>query len=170
MKRCDLCGKAEAKLKVSQLDKDGKTTQLAVCADCAQKRGLADAEKTKAGAAEVLAELKGRVDDTDQKIACPRCGMTFAEFKRLGRVGCAECYVAFHEQLEPVIRRIHGAAQHVGRSVREGRKGAHVKMNADRLKGALASAIKNEDYEKAAALRDQLRQAEAECGKDAAPQ
>jgi protein arginine kinase activator len=162
MKVCDICGKAEAKLKVSQLAKDGSKTELAVCAECAEKRGLAEVGKTKTGAADVLAELKRRVDDADGKLACPRCGMTFAEFKRLGRVGCAECYVAFHDQLEPVIRRIHGAAQHVGRATRDGRKGAHVRMNAERIKGALATAIKNEDYEKAAALRDQLRQAETE--------
>jgi protein arginine kinase activator len=158
MKQCDLCGKAEAKMKVSQLDKDGKMTELAICADCARKRGLSEVEKGKPGAAEILAELKARVEDADVKIVCRRCGMTYAEFKRLGRVGCADCYVAFHNQLLPLIRRIHGAGQHVGKSTKGGRKQAHERMNAERLKDALATAVKDEDYEKAAALRDQLRQ------------
>ena len=82
--------------------------------------------------------------------------MTFAEFKRLGRVGCAECYSAFHDQLQPLVRRIHGSAQHVGRTIHGGRKQAHVKVNVQKLRDALSRAIQQEDYERAAALRDQL--------------
>jgi protein arginine kinase activator len=88
--------------------------------------------------------------------------MSFAEFKRQARLGCAECYVSFHDELLPLIRRIHGAVQHVGRTASGGRKLAQVKMNVQKLREALTSAIKDEDYEKAAALRDQLRKAETE--------
>lgn len=162
MKQCDSCGKSEATLKVSQLDKDGKVTEIAVCAECARQRGFTDVEKLKSGVAEIIAELKTRVDEGDIKLVCRNCGFSYAEFKRQGRLGCAECYVSFHDELVPLVRRIHGAVQHVGRTASGGRKQAQVKMNVQRIREALSGAIQAEDYEKAAALRDQLKRAETE--------
>jgi len=162
MKKCDLCGKADATLKVNRLDKDGKVTEIAACAECARRQGFTEVEQLKPGYADIIAELKTRVDDSDAKLVCRSCGMSYAEFKRQGRLGCAECYVSFHDQLVPLIRRIHGAVQHVGRTASGGRKQAQVKMNLQRIREALSGAIKAEDYEKAAALRDQLKRAETE--------
>ncbi len=160
MKECDLCGKGEATMKVSQLDKDGKVTEITVCAECARQRGFTEVEKLKAGVAEIIAELKTRIDEGDSKLVCGNCGLSYAEFKQQGRLGCTECYVSFHDQLVPLIRRIHGAVQHVGRTASGGRKQAQVKMNVQKLRDALSGAIQEEDYEKAAALRDKLRRTE----------
>ncbi len=162
MKQCDLCGKNEATMKVSQFDKNGKVTEISVCTDCAHARGFTDVQKIKANVAEIIAELKNRVDEGDAKVVCRGCGMSYAEFKRQGRLGCAECYTAFHEQLLPLVRRIHGAVQHVGRTATGGRKQAQVKLNVQKLRDALTNAIKAEDYEKAAALRDQLKKTEGD--------
>jgi protein arginine kinase activator len=164
MKPCDLCGKPGADMKVSQLDKDGKVTELVVCSECARARGFSEVEKIKMDVAEILADLKSRVAEDDANIKCGRCGLTYAEFRRLGRVGCAECYTAFHEQMVPLVRRIHGAVQHVGRATHTGRKEAQVKMNAQKLREALSKAVEQEDYEKAAQLRDQLRTSDDETG------
>jgi protein arginine kinase activator len=90
--------------------------------------------------------------------------MTFAEFKRLGRVGCAECYSAFASQLEPLVRRIHGSCQHVGRGTQPGPKPAQEKVRLEQLRDALAAAVEQEDYEKAASLRDALARCEDESG------
>ena len=160
MKLCDLCGKVEATMKVSQLDKDGKVTEISVCAECARQRGFTEVGKLKAGVAEIIAELKTRVDEGDSKLICGNCGLSYAEFKQQGRLGCADCYVSFHDKLAPLIRRIHGAVQHVGRTASGGRKQAQVKMNVQKLRDALSGAIQDEDYEKAAALRDKLRRTE----------
>jgi len=160
MKACDLCGKGEATMKVSQLDKDGKVTEMSICAECARQRGFTEVEKLKANSAEIITELKTRIDEGDSKLVCPSCGLSYAEFKRQGRLGCADCYVSFHDQLVPLIRRIHDAVQHVGRTASGGRKQAQMKMNAQKLREALSGAIQDEDYEKAAALRDQLRKTE----------
>jgi protein arginine kinase activator len=162
MKVCDLCGKGEATMNVSQLDKDGKVTEISVCAECASQRGFTEVQQLKAGVAEIIAELKTRVDEADSKLVCQNCGLSYAEFKRQGRLGCADCYVSFHDELLPLIRRIHDAVQHVGRTASGGRKQAQVKMNIQKLREALSGAIQAEDYEKAAALRDQLKRTEEE--------
>jgi protein arginine kinase activator len=162
MKPCDLCSKNEATMKVSQLSKDGKVTEISVCAECARQRGFTEVQKIKASVAEVIADLKNRIDEGDARLICTNCGLSYAEFKRQGRLGCADCYVAFHDQLVPLVRRIHGAVQHVGRTATGGRKQAQVKLNVQKLRDALTHAIQAEDYEKAAALRDQLKRTETE--------
>ncbi|MBM3330463.1 hypothetical protein FJY68_01270 [candidate division WOR-3 bacterium] len=162
MKACDLCGKGEATMKVSQLDKEGKVTEITICPECARQRGFTEVEKLKANVAEIITELKNRIDEGDSKLICPNCGLSYAEFKRQARLGCAECYTSFHDQLVPLIRRIHDAVQHVGRTASGGRKQAQMKMNVQKLREALSGAIQDEDYEKAAALRDQLRKTEGE--------
>jgi len=160
MKKCDICGKFEAQMKVRQVDKDGKQSEVEVCVECARQRGFSEAEKVKIHVAEVLSEMKQDVKDDDRKVLCPSCGMSYADFKRLGRLGCAQCYDSFRERLEPLVRRLHGAVQHVGKSTTTGRKHAQERMNRQRLTEELDQAIKNEDYEKAAAVRDQMRRLE----------
>ncbi|MGQ9708610.1 MAG: UvrB/UvrC motif-containing protein [bacterium] len=164
MRRCDLCGKNQAALTVRQLDKEGRATELSICAECAKKRGLTSVEDLKKNAQELLEELRTRIDDNDKKVVCPGCGMSFAEFKRLGRLGCARCYETFAELLQPLIRRLHGSVQHIGKSPHQGRKRAQERLQVQRLRAELKAAIKEEDYERAALLRDLLRRAGDESG------
>lgn len=155
---CDLCGKNEGTIAVSQFDREGKMTEIVVCAECARKRGLTQTEGNKSGVAKLLDELKARPEKADAQAVCGRCGTTFADFKRQGRLGCADCYVAFQEELVPILRRLHSAVQHVGKTPTAGRKSAQERMNLERLRDELKKAIASEDYEKAAALRDRLKQ------------
>lgn len=163
-KTCDLCGKREAELKVSQVDKDGQTTEIEVCAECARRRGFSEIESIKHDVVQILAEMRKKVADEDAQLVCAACGMSFADFKRQGRIGCGGCYEAFGEKLVPLIRRIQGAAQHVGRSPRGGRKEAQLTVGVQRLGAELQSAIQAEDYERAARLRDALRKAQQDSG------
>lgn len=159
MRICDLCGKQAAALTVRQLDKDGKATELAICAECAQKRGFTSVEDLKQNAAEILKELKAKIGEKDKELVCPRCKMSFAEFKKVGRLGCAECYRTFSELLKPLIRRLQGSVQHVGKGPQQGRKRAQERLEIQRLRQELDQAIKDEDYERAATLRDRLKKA-----------
>lgn len=164
MKPCDICGKSEAVMKVRQLAKDGTASELEVCHACAQARGLVETREVRSDAGAVLADLREGVDASDEAARCPGCGASYADFKRKGQLGCAECYAAFRERLLTVVRRLHGAVQHIGKTPSAGRKQAQQQMSLLQLKDALASAVQSEDYEKAAALRDQLRRAEDETG------
>jgi protein arginine kinase activator len=164
MKPCDICGRNDAVMKVRQLAKDGTASEIEVCAACAQARGLVEAREIRSDATAVLADLRERVEESDEAAQCPACGLSFADFKRKGQLGCADCYAAFRERLLPIVRRLHGAVQHVGKTPSAGRKLAQQKLNLLQLKDALSVAVTTEDYEKAAALRDQLKRAEDETG------
>lgn len=159
-KKCDLCHKNDAVMKVRRVDKNGKASEIEVCAECASARGFTEGEKLKMDAAHVLAEMKSsKVGAEDKQLVCSRCGLTYARFKRSGRLGCAGCYESFKEKIEPLIRRLHNSVQHVGKTPSSGRTEAQRKLSAQRISTELSQAIQQEDYEKAARLRDQLKQA-----------
>ncbi len=93
---------------------------------------------------------------------CPRCGLTYGEFRRVGRLGCGTCYATFEAQLLPLLRRIHGSAEHTG-CVPSEISGDHLRRKEiARLKSELARAVAAEDYELAAELRDTIRARECE--------
>ena len=57
---------------------------------------------------------------------CPNCGMSFQDIRRLGKLGCSECYQVYAQELEASLRRIHGNSQHLGQNTAAGRgKGAN---------------------------------------------
>ncbi len=92
-------------------------------------------------------------------LKCESCGTSFDQITKSGRVGCALCYKTFAKQLEPALVRIHGRTKHIGKSLNEENKALGVvkedRINA--LKEELKTAIANEEYEKAAVIRDKIR-------------
>lgn len=102
---------------------------------------------------------------------CGGCGMTWDEFKAGGMLGCPRCYDDFESRLVPLIERAHeGASQHIGKAPTRQAAGdeeartralaAKVEERAQRvsaLRRLLDEAIKGEQYERAAQLRDELK-------------
>jgi len=85
--------------------------------------------------------------------------MHYSAFERTGRLGCAQCYHDFAEQLRPVLQRIHGNIQH------EGRKPAHWENTPEQpeeLRQKMEEAVADENFEDAAKYRDELRTLEAQ--------
>ncbi len=153
MRLCDFCGKNQAVVSVKRLDKEGRVVEVLICAECARKKGFSDVEKSPPDTSHL--PKTGRKDKVE--LVCSNCGMSWVEFKRQGRLGCAKCYTAFKEELPGLIRRLHGSVQHLGKSKSQGRKRAQEKLLVERLRAELTQAIAAEDYERAAALRDRLR-------------
>lgn len=98
--------------------------------------------------------------------SCPACGLTWAEFKQSGLLGCEHDYIAFEKELTSIIQRAHeGATHHVGKSPARRRgddPASKTRAELSRLRRELAKAVEAEDYERAARLRDQIRQLEHE--------
>ena len=111
---------------------------------------MADFDKPKSESVEVAAAVK-----------CPFCALTYADFKKIGRLGCGECYNAFKKYLSPLLKRIHGSIQHTGKSPLKSAKLPKKKTDAQELRSRLAKAIESEDFEEAARLRDQIRKMES---------
>jgi len=90
---------------------------------------------------------------------CNVCGMSFEDFRESGKLGCGNCYRVFRNRLAPILRRIHGNVEHKGKI--PGQPADNIIKEIQSLKAKLDDAILNEEYEKAAVLRDKIRELES---------
>jgi len=163
--KCETCGKI-ATVHLTEI-KNGKKIEKHLCEQCAaQSEGLST--KSHMPINELLTNFVmnhgGLATKPQESVACPHCGITWAEFRQSGLLGCEHDYPTFDKEMTPLLKRAHeDAAHHVGKvPTRRGSSGVPVKrtLDAARLRKELARAVETEDYERAAKLRDQIRQAE----------
>lgn len=100
--------------------------------------------------------------DAGRELACETCGMTYAEFRKRGLLGCPSCYEAFEAALMPLLSRAHeGADCHIGKVPRSAGATELRQQRLLQLRRELDQAVAAEKYEAAARLRDQVRQMES---------
>ena len=90
-------------------------------------------------------------------VACPKCTMTYEDFKASGKLGCATCYLSFARPVEALLKNVHGSTRHEGKYPQ--RSGAKIKQQlyVEELRANLKNAIAEENFEEAARLRDEIR-------------
>ncbi len=92
------------------------------------------------------------------ELKCPHCGFTQADFKKAGRLGCSECYTAFAEGLEGLLKSMHKGPKHVGKVPQSLRQIHDFAERVKSLQKRLEKAISDEDFEQAARCRDEINQ------------
>lgn len=92
------------------------------------------------------------------KLTCSRCHLTYEEFQKTGKLGCAQCYEDFRDQLKPLLLRIHGRSQHAGRIPAMNAAAQEKKKVIAELRTKMDQAVAQENFEEAAVLRDRLKQ------------
>jgi protein arginine kinase activator len=145
-----------------------------------------------AGLLEGAAPSLRRPQEAQPMQQCPVCGLTRAEFARTGLLGCEACYTAFAETLRPLVRRVQGAGRHHGKVPAHTAEraaeaqpavqpasapksqptpgpqapagGDTAQMKVGSLREQMQAAIAAEDFERAAALRDRIRELEGRPG------
>jgi protein arginine kinase activator len=153
-----VCKVKPATVFFTNVSSENKFVNLNLCDDCAKAKGFNDP------ASFAMADLMlglGAAQEVEQAVGvelkCPRCGFSQADFKKSGRLGCPECYRTFAEGLAGLLKTMHKGTRHVGKAPEALRQS---RENVDRLKllqKKLAKAITDEDYEAAAALRDEIK-------------
>ncbi|HHV72971.1 MAG TPA: hypothetical protein GXX38_10275 [Clostridia bacterium] len=93
-------------------------------------------------------------------LECQVCGLSYKQFLEDGRFGCARCYEAFRDRLNPLFRRIHGSTQHTGKIPYSTGSSIRLKREISQLREELARCVEREDFERAAELRDLIRRLE----------
>ena len=155
---CCVCKQKEAKVHLTQIA-DDKVQKVDLCEDCAKAKGVHD--PTGFSLADLLLglgsaqELTSRAEDTE--LACPRCGFTQADFKKTGRLGCAECYTTFAEGLGGLLQSMHKGVRHVGKTPRALQAKSNLADQIKQLAAKLDEAVAREKFEEAAALRDEIK-------------
>ena len=167
---CELCKKNDATVHLTEIIND-QTTELHICEDCAKAKGTQMQQHF--GIADFLSGLVDLPSGVNKKkelisLKCESCGMTYVNFKKLGRFGCENCYESFKRALQPLLKKIHGTTRHAGKEPKvitspskgTGKKPAKAKTKTEKLnelKRRLDVAIKQEEFEEAAILRDKIR-------------
>jgi len=172
---CPRCNKNLATVHVTEVTEfigpehpDNQVQDHFICQVCAQELDVSVAGMAPKAVASQIWKLlqlhtkKGQIRIKTGGPSCPSCGMTLEELQRHGRVGCARCYEAFQEHLDQHLERLHGSKEHVGRlpGISEGELARRQRVSD--LRGALELAVREEDYERAATLRDELAALETE--------
>lgn len=159
-KKCQNCGKAPAKYHIKKWENNVET-DLSLCESCAEERGLTPAGAKKAGLADTLGDMLEGMEGVGEgvvgSVQCRVCGLLYSTFRQTGRLGCAHCYVAFEKQLRPLLRRVHGAVRHTGKAPAGDDEHAARRQELRRLQEEMERAVAREEFEVAAALRDQIR-------------
>ncbi len=164
---CDECGKNKATVHLTEIVNE-QITKLNLCESCAKQKG-SDVEQH-FGIADLLAALSD-VETPSQpavpgapvlKNKCAQCGLTYEDFKKVGRLGCAECYKSFRTSLAPLLKRIHGSNQHSGKTpspvaLKEFKVSSKISEELENAKEELQKAIRKEEFEEAATLRDKIK-------------
>lgn len=142
--------------------------EVHLCAECAREHlqpgpaglpapaisGVLEKQLKLGQTAEELKELDAR--------ACPVCGITFLEFRQIGRLGCPHDYQVFGAELEGLLVNIHGSDAHAGKHPQKHLKDPEKATQTIRLRRELRDAVEQEDYELASRLRDRIRKYEEE--------
>ncbi len=175
---CQNCGKNEVNFKYTQII-NGVKKEMALCEKCAKDLGL---EKMDFNIPINFSSFLGDFfEDYDEEflpsftknsvLQCKECGMTYEEFVNNGKFGCANCYEVFENKINPVLKNIHGSNQHIGRNSKfanklnekckltkeKKEKDQKENSNLKKLNDDLKLAIKEERYEDAAKIRDEIK-------------
>jgi len=161
--KCQNCHKNDATVHLTEI-KGGSKHEMHLCESCAAAKGLPG--KAHFSIQDLLAGIAstqqaGKKGKT-KELQCPSCELSISQFQSTGRFGCPECYTAFSSEILPLIEKIHDSTQHAGKV--PGRVSPEVALQKEvrHLQLELKKAIKREDYEKAADIRDRIHRAEQE--------
>jgi protein arginine kinase activator len=163
---CDICKKAEATVHLTQIV-DGKMLKVDLCEACAKEKGVQEA------AGFSLADLLGGFGATEEikseapGTQCPVCGFTQAEFKKTGRLGCSTCWETFETGLASLLKAMHKGDHHIGKVPAKAVHTLALSGKIQELSEQLEKAVREEKYEDAAQIRDEIREMEVKLKKGA---
>jgi protein arginine kinase activator len=149
MKLCEECGVNPANIHLTQIMQN-ETHVFHLCEECARKKGIAITVNE-----DVVLGVQENVQNMPEDKTCTRCGMKLSDFRNRGWLGCPSCYQSFDEEIEELLVKVHGSSLHIGKKY-SGMLTESDPGDLKRLRLELAMAIKNEEFEQAAALRDAI--------------
>lgn len=173
---CENCGKNYANVKYTQII-NGQKNEMFLCEECGNKLGIQNFNIP----IDISSFFSNFFDEIENetlfpqilesnKLKCDRCNLEFEEFISNGKLGCAECYTAFETKLDSLLKNLYGSNRHIGRlggieniEVAESKiEEKSQNMEVQKLKQRLKNAIKEEHYEEAAKIRDEIKKLEGD--------
>ncbi len=156
---CEKCGKNHATTHIKTVV-NGIAKEYNLCSLCAAEHGYS-ANSLSGMLASVLGDFS-KNENMAQQTRCSLCGATFRDIAKTGKVGCAECYKTFYNELLPYLKRVHGSVNHIGKVPNSAPLAVvEDKTTVEQLRKELAKLVSEENYEQAAVIRDKIKEMEA---------
>ena len=177
---CENCGKREANVRYSE-NINGVKKEMHLCEECSQKLGISSKMDFSMPSLDIPSFFGSFLEDFStpefmpllngvKQLTCDSCGSTFDDIINTGRYGCANCYDVFEDRMDPILKKLQGANRHVGRlgkisnnnlkfqdKENKTNKKEEKTNPVDKLQEDLKKAIKEERYEDAAKIRDEIK-------------
>jgi len=159
---CDICGKNPATVHLTEIIDDAMN-ELHLCEECAHQKSLQMEQQF--GLSDLLGGMAEFEKPTKEKetvvnVKCANCGLTYMDFRKIGRLGCGECYNTFKKYLGPLLKKVHGSILHFGKSPYKVVKVSDKQIDLQGMRYQLQKAIESEAFEEAAKIRDQIKELE----------
>jgi len=159
---CDECRKNIATVFLTKMS-GTEVSKVQLCEECAYKmEETTEAANLLAFIPQIISGLQGVEENLTEEVlgsepvTCPNCSTSFNDFQKMGFLGCRECYTVFGEHLERVILEFQDASEHVGKAPAKASENARLRRRVMELERDLQRQIESEQYEAAAAARDQI--------------
>lgn len=180
---CENCKKREANVRYSE-NINGVKKELHLCEECSRELGITEKMDFRMPTFDLSNFFGSFLEDfsTSQdfmpllseikQIKCDSCNSTFDDIVNTGRYGCPNCYDVFEDRMDPILKKLQGANRHSGRlgkisennvkyqEVEKNKIDNGNKNKIEELQEKLKKAIKEERYEDAAKIRDEIKKEE----------
>lgn len=164
---CQHCKAKEANTHIKSVV-NGKYEEYMLCSDCAKEMGYTNIfSDMHTDFPSILGSFfSNALPERSETTRCKKCGSTYHDILKSGKVGCADCYSLFIKEIMPTISRIHGNTTHCGKVLTSDNNLTNDEQNKDdmkvvkMLKDELAKAVEEQNFEYAAQLRDKIREME----------
>jgi len=157
---CDVCKENQATIRLISVV-DGQKTERHLCTSCVTKQKL---QLRTEGVQNILSAFisnnVGKKASRNPDLRCSGCGMRFDDVVHLAKMGCAQCYQDFSEQLKPMLLRMHGGLRHTGRVPQNADVSMKAQRRIEQIRREMDMAVVVEDFELAATLRDEIKELE----------
>ncbi len=179
--KCENCGENDANVRYTQII-NGVKKEMQLCDKCADELGIGKMNMNfdmPFGFSNFFGELLNEYNSDGfmptlalpKTLKCDRCGFTFDDFIDSGKFGCPSCYDTFEERIDPIFKRLQGSNRYIGRGVKKAnpenelnikleKEETQKENKIDGLKRELKQMIKEEKYEEAAKIRDEIKKLE----------
>lgn len=156
---CSICGAREAVLHYRE-NINGREKEYHLCPQCAKEKGMGAFHEDLGFFSPLMSPFTPR-----EERSCPHCKTTLAAVKKKGVFGCPSCYEAFQPflDLSPFVGQGYtGGRLTLSQKEKEKKEEEKPSLEGEikKMKQELRRAVEEENYEKAALLRDKIRETE----------
>ncbi len=161
---CKSCMKNTASIKFTEVV-DGNVVQHFLCPECYKAcQEAASGFSLSVPKPSVRGTAREKPDTSARAKAVPRCqacNTTLPQILESAMTGCAVCYATFGREIESMLEALHRGAAHCGKTYKCDDERLLVRKDIQAKRSLLRRMIKEEKYEEAARLRDEILEMEA---------